>query len=51
LDCEMFNDLHNGDIVDSVMLCAGVSGGAKDFCEGDSYGPISIGKARRLEWW
>jgi len=40
LDYETCNELYNGDIVDSVMLCAGVPGGGKDSCQGDSGGPI-----------
>jgi hypothetical protein len=40
IDYETCNDLYDGDIVDSVMLCAGVSGGGKDSCQGDSGGPI-----------
>jgi trypsin len=40
IDYETCNDLYNGDIVDSVMLCAGVPGGGKDSCQGDSGGPI-----------
>jgi secreted trypsin-like serine protease len=34
------NDLNNGDSVDSVMLCVGVPGCAKDICEVGSEGPI-----------
>jgi trypsin len=40
IDYETCNDLYGGDIVDSVMLCAGVPGGGKDSCQGDSGGPI-----------
>jgi hypothetical protein len=40
IDYETCDDLYNGDIVDSVMLCAGVPGGGKDSCQGDSGGPI-----------
>ena len=40
IDYETCNNLYNGDIVDSVMLCAGVPGGGKDSCQGDSGGPI-----------
>jgi trypsin len=40
IDYETCNNLYGGDIVDSVMLCAGVPGGGKDSCQGDSGGPI-----------
>jgi trypsin len=40
IDYETCDDLYGGDIVDSVMLCAGVPGGGKDSCQGDSGGPI-----------
>jgi hypothetical protein len=40
IDYETCDDLYDGDIVDSVMLCAGVPGGGKDSCQGDSGGPI-----------
>lgn len=40
IDSETCNNLYDGDIVDSVMLCAGVPGGGKDSCQGDSEGPI-----------
>jgi trypsin len=40
IDYETCNELYDGDIVDSVMLCAGVPGGGKDSCQGDSGGPI-----------
>ena len=34
--------MYNGDIYDQSMFCAGVSGGGKDSCHGDSGGPIVI---------
>jgi hypothetical protein len=40
IDYETCDGLYSGDIVDSVMLCAGVPGGGKDSCQGDSGGPI-----------
>jgi trypsin len=40
IDYETCNNLYGGDIVDSVMLCAGVPGGGKDSCQGDSGGPL-----------
>jgi trypsin len=40
IDYQTCNNLYNGEIVDSVMLCAGVPGGGKDSCQGDSGGPI-----------
>lgn len=40
IDYETCNNLYGGDIVDSVMLCAGDPGGGKDSCQGDSGGPI-----------
>jgi trypsin len=40
IDYETCNNLYEGGIVDSVMFCAGVSGGGKDSCQGDSGGPI-----------
>jgi hypothetical protein len=40
IDYETCDDLYDGDIVDSIMLCAGVPGGGKDSCQGDSGGPI-----------
>jgi secreted trypsin-like serine protease len=39
-DCKTCNELDDGDIVDSVMLCAGVPGNGQHFCEGGSSGPI-----------
>jgi trypsin len=39
-DYEKCNQLYGGQIVDSVMFCAGVPGGGKDSCQGDSGGPI-----------
>jgi trypsin len=40
IDSATCNNLYDGDIIDSVMLCAGVDGGGKDSCQGDSGGPI-----------
>jgi hypothetical protein len=40
IDYDTCNNLYGGDIVDSVMLCAGVPSGGKDSCQGDSGGPI-----------
>jgi trypsin len=41
IDYSTCNNLYAGHhIIDSVMFCAGVSGGGKDSCQGDSGGPI-----------
>jgi secreted trypsin-like serine protease len=40
IDYGTCNSLYSGDIVDSVMFCAGVLDGGKDSCQGDSGGPI-----------
>ncbi len=49
IDCETCNDLNDGDIVDSVRLCAGVRGAGKDICEGDYGGPIFDREGTRPE--
>jgi hypothetical protein len=36
IDYETCNDLYAGDIIDSVMFCAGVLGGCEDSCQGHS---------------
>jgi secreted trypsin-like serine protease len=40
IDCETCDNLNDGDIAYSVMICAVVPGGCKDICQGDSSGPI-----------
>lgn len=40
IDYQTCDRLYSGEIVDSVMMCAGVPGGGKDSCQGDSGGPI-----------
>jgi hypothetical protein len=49
IDCETCNDQCDGDIVDSVMLGAGVPGGSEDSCQGDSGIPIFDRESMRPE--
>jgi trypsin len=47
IDYVTCKDLYDGDIIDSVMLYAGVPGGGEDSCQGDSGGPIFDRRIRR----
>jgi hypothetical protein len=49
IDYVTCSDLYDGDIIDSVMLYAGVPGGGADSFQGDSGGPIFYRESTRLE--
>jgi secreted trypsin-like serine protease len=49
IDYVACKDLYDGDIIDSVMLYAGVPGGCEDSCQGDSGGPIFDRESTRFE--
>jgi trypsin len=51
IDYETCNNLYDGDIADSVVLCVGVPGGGEDRCQDYSGGSIFDRERRgRKDW-